>query len=160
MRFRHSIAAAVLFCAAAPAFTQVITQAQCEENRGLVRSGKVGGPAFDVNNPISTRVITFDDFKKIKWTRGTNPKLFPSQVGQRARITGEESTIFQIDGVDYVGFSLCHRGVELEFVGGSTTSSPIIGALPMRKCMEGSKYAPAADEFMARYTQLYSIWSP
>src|SRR5947207_8984362 len=105
MRFRHSIAAAILSLAVASAYAQVVTQTQCEDNRGLVRSGKIAGPAFDVNNPIPTRVISFDDFKKIKWTRGTNLKFFPAVAGQKGRLGPEETTIYQIDGVDFVGFS-------------------------------------------------------
>ena len=117
MRFRQPIAAAIVFmCAAAPAFAQFVTQSQCEENRGLVREGKVGGPAFDPNNPVHSRVISFDDFKKIKWPRGTNTKLFPSQAGQRSRITAEENTIYQIDGLDLDGQGSCHRGWRIEFI--------------------------------------------
>ena len=152
MRFRHSIAAVALFLAAAPAFAQVVTQAQCEQNRGLVRSGKIGGPAFDPSNPLPTRVISFDDFKKIKWPRGTNPKLFPSAAGQRGRVAAEEAVIYQIDNLDMVGFGTCDRGGTIEFIpfNNSILTTPIIGGWPKVKCLTGSKYANAIDEFVAR----------
>src|SRR5438067_508172 len=162
MRFRHSIAAVALFLAAAPAFAQVVTQAQCEQNRGLVRSGKIGGPAFDPSNPLPTRVISFDDFKKIKWPRGTNPKLFPSAAGQRGRVAPEEGTIYQIDGVDINGIEGCNRGFSIPFIKFSSdiNAQEIFSSVPPAKCMIGSKYADAVSKVVDRYTQLYSGWSP
>src|SRR5262249_20001772 len=164
MRLRYSSVAAILVFAAAATFGQgpVITDAQRAANRGLVRSGKIGGPAFDPNNPLPTRVISFDDFKRIKWPRGTNPKFFPSAVGQHARVAAEESVIYQIDNLDMVGFNTCNRGGSIEFIpfDSSILSSPIIGGWPKVKCLAGSKYADAIDLFVARYSQRYSVWAP
>lgn len=154
MRVWRVVAALSLLLSAA-SYAQ--TTDQCTEDRGNVRSGEDGGaPFFDLNNPVGTPT-TFDEFTAVRWEQNHGSDTLPSQL-QNARIEPEETTIYQIDGLELRSTITCLGVTRLELgKPGTSTNAAIIFALaPSASCMTGSPYqaatAKALNDFLTKYS--------
>ena len=158
---KNVLTASILSLAVATFAAAQHTPSDCESNRGKVRTGAVGGVAFDPSNPTGT-VISLEDFVAKRYGDGNDaPNKRPSVVAPERRVAGE-GIVYVIENVEAGGFSHCgSAGLTFEKVGdfGGYDFGTFAGYFPHKSCIPAELEA-AVGEAYRRFSQELSIWPP
>lgn len=133
----------------------------CVSGRGAIRSGKTLGPSVDPSNPANqARLITLENFRKIKWQRGKDPTRQPAAF-PTTRISPEEFTVYEIENLDLNSFTMCNGGATWEFTrhGDSIICPSIVAGIPPTVCALPYEYTKLINQTLVAYATGISIWS-